>query len=756
MGVENADFSGWATKAGLKCADGRTIMPEAFAHMDGKQIPLVWQHGHDNPENVLGHAILEARPEGMYAYGFFNGTEPGQQAKALVQHKDINSLSIWANQLVERSKQVFHGAIRELSLVLSGANPGAVIENVAIAHSDGNNEVLADEAVIYTGIDLDVKEDAVSHASSGNSSGGNSGGGNSGGGSSSNSGGNSSGSGSDKTIQDVFDSMTEEQKQVVYYMVGAAIEEAQGGGGGSAAQSAMDDDDVVLEHGDDGQTVQDVFNTMSDVQKQVVYYMIGSAVEDNGGNLEQSATTGDKDDALAHEGTDKNDNSGTDNTDNTDGNLAHGANDKEGNNEMTHNVFENQGKDATGGTTVLAHDALMKITDTAKELGSLKKAFLAHAVEYGIENIDLLFPDAKAIETQPELIARRQEWVNVVLNGVRKSPFSRIKSVALDLTLDDARAKGYVKGTLKKDEWVRLSRRVTTPTTIYKKQKLDRDDIVDITDLDVVAFLKGEMRIMLDEEIARAVLIGDGREIDDEDKVDETCIRPIAQDDDFYTHQVVLPANVGGDVLVEAILRARPKYRGSGRPTLFLVEDLLTDMLLAKDKMGRRLYNTEADLASALRVGAIQTVDAMEDLTTDGGDLLAVLVNLADYTIGADRGGNVSMFDDFDIDYNQYKYLIETRMSGALTKFKSAQAFTRSAGTLVVPEVPTFDPATGVLTIPATVGVIYTNDATGTPYAAGAQPAIGAGETVTVDAAPADGYYFANNTDTDWDFVRNL
>jgi hypothetical protein len=732
MGVDNADFSGWATKAGLKCADGRTIMPEAFAHMDGKQIPLVWQHGHDNPENVLGHAILEARPEGMYAYGFFNGTEPGQQAKALVQHKDINSLSIWANGLVERSKQVFHGAIRELSLVLSGANPGAVIENVAIAHSDGGSEILADEAVIFTGLELEGSE--LEHAAG------------------------DAKADDEKTIQDVFDSMSEEQKQVVYFMVGAAIEEAKSGDD-SVAQSAIDGDDDSLEHavGDDA-TVQDVFNGLSDVEKNVVYFMIGAALEDAGvdaGAVAQSAIDSDSTDGtLAHSG-----------TDNTDGNLAHGANDTEEGNAMTHNVFETQGgtgnSSATGGT--LSHDAMKKqfndnlgqIVEDAKKPGmTLKSSFLAHAVEYGIENIDLLFPDAKAITNTPELIARRQEWVAVVLAGVKKTPFSRIKTVAVDLTLDAARAKGYVKGNLKKDEWVRLSRRVTTPTTIYKKQRLDRDDIVDITDLDVVAFLKGEMRLMLDEEIARAILIGDGREVDDDDKVDENCIRPIAHDDDFYTHRVVLPANVGGDVLVEGILRARPKYRGSGRPTLFLVEDLLTDMLLSKDKMGRRLYATEAELTTALRVGGIQTVDAMEDLTGDGGDVLAVLVNLTDYTVGADRGGNVSMFDDFDIDYNQYKYLIETRMSGALTKFKSAQVFVRAAGTAVTPEVPTFDAATGVVTIPATTGVVYTDD-DGNALTAGAQAPIAAGETTTVNAGPATGYYFPHNTDADWDFTRN-
>jgi hypothetical protein len=704
-------------------------MPEAFAHMDGKQVPLVWQHGHDNPENVLGHAILEARPEGLYAHGYFNGTEPGQQAKALVQHGDINSLSIWANQLVERSKQVFHGAIRELSLVLSGANPGAVIENVAIAHGIDGTEIIPDEAVIYTGLELE--DDGLEHAA-GDSAAASSG---------------SDSSGNDKTIQQVFDSMSEEQKQVVYFMVGAAIEEAQGSGSGTAAQSAIDSDDDSLEHaeGDDA-TVEDVFNGLTEVQKNVVYFMIGAALEDAGvesGSAAQSAIGSDSEGTLAHTG-----------TDNTDGNLAHGANDTEEGTEMTHNVFENQGKSAAG-TPTLSHDALGKITETAKKLGSLKEAFLAHAVEYGIENIDILFPDAKAITNTPELIARRQEWVNVVLNGVRKSPFSRIKTVTADITLDAARAKGYVKGSLKKDEWFRLAKRVTTPTTIYKKQKLDRDDIIDITDLDVVAFLKGEMRIMLDEEIARAILIGDGREIDDEDKVDEACIRPIAHDDDFYTHRVVLPANVSGDALVEAILRARPKYRGSGRPTLFLTEELLTDVMLAKDKMGRRLYNSEADLLSALRVGAVQTVDAMEDTSTDGGDLLGVLVNLADYTVGADRGGNVSMFDDFDIDYNQYKYLIETRMSGALTKFKSAQAYVRSAGTLVTPSVPTFAPTTGVLTVPSQTGVVYTNDDTGTTLTAGPQTAIAAGTSVTVNAEPANGYYFPHNTDTDWTFTRN-
>ena len=704
-----ADFSGWATKAGLRCSDGRTIMPEAFKHMDGQRVPLVWQHAHGEPANILGHAILEHREgEGVYTYGFFNSTPGGQNAKALVQHKDINHLSIFANRLVEKSKQVFHGMIREVSLVLSGANPGAVIENVAIAHSDGDTEVLEDEAVIYTDYELEVEDD-VTHTDPAKEDNNDN--------SNDNDDNVTHAEEDDETVADVFDTLSEKQKNVVYFMIGQALEQA------GAEHSDLDKSEAI-EHADDA-TVKDLFDAMTEVQKNVVYFMIGSALEDAG--VEHSD---DKENALAHQ-------------------------DQEGTN-MTRNVFEQDNQKDENGTPTLSHDDLKAIVEEAKKPGqTLKSAFIAHAVEYGIENIDYLFPDAKTITNTPELISRRQEWVNVVMNGVRKSPFSRIKSVSADITLESARAKGYVKGNLKKDEWFRLDRRITTPTTIYKKQKLDRDDIIDITDLDVVAFLKGEMRLMLDEEIARAVLFGDGREVDDEDKVDENCIRPIAHDDDFYTHRVVLPANVSGDVLVESILRARPKYRGSGRPTLFLVEELLTDMLLGKDKMGRRLYNSEADLQNSLRVGAIVTVDAMEDQTTDGGDLLAVMVNLSDYTVGADRGGNVAMFDDFDIDYNQYKYLIETRMSGALTRFKSAQAFVRSAGTQVTPTIPTFNTTTGVATVPTVTGVSYYNADTDTELSAGAQPAVAAGATIEIEARPDSGYYFPHNTDTDWEFTRN-
>lgn len=679
------DFSGWATKFGIKCSDGRTITEDAFAHMDGKQVPLVWQHVHDDPENVLGYAVLEHREgQGMYAYGYFNETGKGVSTKALVQHGDIKNLSIYANKLVEKSKSVLHGFIREVSLVLSGANPGAVIENVAIAHGDGDTSVLGDEAVIFT--DFEIEHEDLAHAD------------------------NSSNDDGD-TVQDIIDTMSEEQQDVLFFMVGEALKQS-------------DDDSDSVQHADGDETVADIFNSMSEKQKNVVYYMIGAALEDAGVKHSDEGS-----DSISH----------SDEGDNT---------------AMRHNVFE--GQDSHDGGPTLSHADLKTIVDKARKSGgSLKDEFLAHADKYGIEDIDLLFPDAKTVSNTPELIARRMEWVNVVINGTKKSPFTRIKSISADITHEQARAKGYVKGTMKKDEWFGLAKRVTTPTTIYKKQKLDRDDVIDITDFDVIAFMKGEMRLMLDEEIARAILLGDGREVDDEDKINEQCIRPIAHDDDFYTHRVILPAATGGDALVEAFLRARPKYRGSGQPTLFLTEDLLTDLLLGRDKMGRRYYENQEVLKTALRVSNIVTVDAMEDVSTNGGDLLAVLVNLADYTVGADRGGNVSMFDDFDIDYNQYKYLIETRMSGALTKFKSAQAFVRSAGTLVAADVPTFNTTTGVLTVPNKAGVIYRNQDTNQVLNAGAQPAIAAGESVSVVAEPDNGYYFAHNTDNDWTFTRN-
>lgn len=675
--MEAADFSGYATKAGLKCSDGRTITAEAFKHMDGQRVPLVWQHGHDNPQNVLGHAILEARADGVYAHGFFNETSQGQNAKLLVQHEDIKSLSIYANQLVEKSKQVLHGFIREVSLVLSGANPGALIDQVRVAHSDDPQdiEVLEDEAIIFTGLELEHSSDSDSEEDV-----------------------------NEDDAQKIYDSMTDEQKSVVHSLLESALEHA-------------DDPD---------ETLQDVYDSLSEKQKRVVTFMIGVALEEAG--VAQSATSNDSADSTLNN--------------NSEGDLNH----QEGNDAMSRNVFEQNGTKPEG--PVLSHSDIKSIVENAQKLGSLKAAVEEYALAHSITDIDVLFPDAKMVGNV-ELIARRMEWVANVLDAAKHSPFSRIKSLAADLTAEEARAKGYVKGNLKKEEIIRLLKRVTTPTTIYKKQKLDRDDIIDITDMDVVTWLKGEMRLMLEEELARAILIGDGREPDDEDKINEDHLRPIAWDDEMYSHPVTVPANVTPDGIVESVLRARKHYKGTGTPNFYTTDDILTDMILIKDKMGRRMYNTEAELAAALRVGKIVVVEVMEDTP----DLLGVIVNLADYTIGADRGGQVSMFDDFDIDYNQFKYLIETRVSGALTKPKSAVVIKRTTGTTVTPTTPTFDPETNTITIPTVTGVTYynvTDPLNEETMTAGANVIT---ETTDVEARANTGYSFPHNTDNDWTFA---
>jgi len=643
------DFSGYVTRNDLKCSDGRTIRAGAFAHCDGTKVPLVWQHQHGEAFNVLGHALLENRHDGVYGYGFFNDTEAANHAKTLVKHGDIVALSIFANNLKQRGGDVLHGNIREVSLVLSGANPGAFIENVYIKHGD-TSEVSEDEAIIYTNMPLEhaelpARKDQEAMATDTK----------------------------EKTIQDVFDSLTEEQKNVVYYIIGEAL--SQNNDDEEAAQSNMTDGDS-LKH-----------------------------------TLELL--------------------------------------DQEGYTIMPRNVFEQNGV-ADAESLTLTHAQLETIVKDAQRIGSFKESFLAHAEEYGITNIDVLFPDARTLTDKPELIARRTEWVKGVIDGAKHSPFSRIKTVGADITAEEARAKGYVKGNKKKDEIIRLIKRVTTPTTVYKKQKLDRDDIVDITDLDVVAWLKWEMRFMLEEEIARAVLIGDGREPDDEDKIDEEKLRPIAWDDDMYSHQVSIPANTTADGLVESILRARKFYKGTGTPALYTTDDILTDMILLKDKVGRRLYNTEAELAAALRVSKIVVVEPMETVP----DLLAIIVNMADYTIGADKGGEISMFDDFDIDYNQQKYLIETRISGALTKFKSAVVVKRTSGTTVTPLAPDFDPETNTITIPTVTGVSYfnvTNPMSEVELTDGAAVIIT--ETTDIEARPDAGYNFPHNTDADWTFA---
>ena len=555
------DFSGWATRNNLKCSDGRVIMKDAFKANDGQKVPLVWNHQHNDVNEVLGHAMLENKDEGVYAYCKFNDTEAGQTAKLLVKHGDVNALSIYANQLKQNMNNVLHGNIREVSLVLAGANPGAYIDSI-IMHGEESDE----EAIIYTGEELEL-----AHA-------------------------------------DYAPKKEPEQKKEEPKMAETSKEK----------------------------TVGEVFDTLTEEQKNVVYALIGQALEANG-----------------------------DDTDEEDG-------------KMKHNVFDTDDME-TGN--VLSHAAMETIISDGKRFGSLKESFLAHAEDYGIDNIDYLFPEAQTMNKTPEFIQRDMGWVSTVMNGVHHTPFSRIKSVFADITEDEARARGYMKGKLKKEEVFSLMKRTTTPTTIYTKQKLDRDDMVDITDFDVVAWLKSEMRMMLDEEIARAILIGDGRLSSSDDKINEQNIRPIYNDAELYTIQakVTVASTATSDdkarAIIKAAVKARKDYKGSGNPTFFTTEDFLTDALLLEDAMGHRMYKTAAEVASAMRVSNIVTVPVMEGQKgVDGGDLIGVIVNLNDYNVGADKGGAVNMFDDFDIDYNQQKYLIETRCSGALTKPKSAIA----------------------------------------------------------------------------------
>lgn len=560
----NFDFCGWATRNDLKCSDGRVIRKDAFKHNDGQKVPLVWNHQHNSQDEVLGHAILENREEGVYAYCSFNDSDSGKTAKILVQHGDIDALSIYANQLQQQGPNVMHGNIREVSLVLAGANPGAFIESV-LKHDEESDE----ECIIYTGENIDLahadkepekKEDEKVDNKE------------------------------DKTIGEVFETLTEEQKTAVYAMLGQA-----------------------LKHGDEKEDPE------------------------------------------------------TNNNDEED-------------NTMKHNLFDDETKK---DENVLSHDAMETIIADGKRYGSLKESFLAHAQEYGIENIDYLFPEAKSLNTPPDFIKREMGWVQKVMSGTHHTPFSRIKSMFADITEDDARAKGYIKGKLKKEEVFSLLKRTTTPTTIYKKQKLDRDDVIDITDFDVVAWLKSEMRMMLDEEIARAILVGDGRLASSDDKINESNIRPIWKDEDLYNIKSTIEVDAAATAdqkakaFIRACIKSRKNYKGSGDPTLYTTEDVVTDCLLLEDMNGRVIYDTMEKLRTALRVKEIVTVPVMEGLTrtNDEGEtlnLMGIIVNLTDYNVGADKGGAINMFDDFDIDYNQQKYLIETRCSGALIKPFSA------------------------------------------------------------------------------------
>lgn len=561
------DFAGWATKNNLRCSDGRVIMRDAFKGNDGETVPLVWNHQHNDPFNVLGHALLKNMEDGVFAYCSFNDTENGQLAKKLVQHGDVKSLSIFANRLEQDGSNVRHGVIREVSLVLAGANPAARISNV-VQHGDELCELPDDECVLFSGTSIELEHAEKEEAQD---------------------------MGKDKTIDDIISTLTEEQKKAVAALIGL---------------------------------------TMNDKENP--------------------------DDAAADE-------------DNKD---------EEDNTQMKHNVFDQDEKTQENDT--LSHSEMATIIADAKRYGSMRESVLQHADEYGIKNIGYLFPDAKALNTTPEFIKRETGWVDHLMNSIHRTPFSRIKSVFANITEDDARAKGYLKGNLKKEEVFSLLKRTTDPTTIYKKQKMDRDDVVDITDFDVIAWLKTEMRMMLNEEIARAILIGDGRLSSSDEKIDENKVRPIATDSELYTIQatVSVASNASDDTIakefIKQCIKARKNYKGSGNPTLYTTDDMLTNMLLLQDTTGRDIYTDVGQLTKKLMVRSIQTVPVMEDANgANGKPLLGIIVNENDYNVGADKGGSVNMFDDFDLDYNAQKYLIETRISGALTKPYSAIALTK-------------------------------------------------------------------------------
>lgn len=654
MPKKHYDFAGWATKNNIRCSDGRTIMHGAFSADNGKRVPLVWNHQHDNVRNVLGHADLEERPEGVYAYCSFNNTEHGQDAKDCVKHGDIVALSIYANQLKQNGANVIHGAIREVSLVLAGANRGAVIDSV-LEHGELSDDSAEISFVGYGDIeihhsDLDEQDDDyedeefddyqdddeaeeneeddenLQHADNGEAK-------------------KEEKEDGGETVADVMNTLTDKQRKAVAIIIEQAIADSKGDKSMSHA-----DGDAQNDAENDDETVEDVYNTLNEKQKKVVNFLIGEALKNK---------------------------------------------DSEGGSEMKHNVFE--GSENVQNT--ISHAEIHEICRVGKQMGSLKAAVdqayeegvLEHAEgDYGINNIDYLFPDAKAMTTEPELIKRDMGWVDDVFNGVHRTPFKRVKSVFADITEDEARAKGYIKGKFKKEEVFTLLKRTTDPQTIYKKQKLDKDDLEDLEDnFNILPWIKNEMNMMFREEVARAILIGDGRPSSSDDKIQENHIRPIYNDEDLFTVKVPVEVKTGATeddiarALIKAMVKARKQYKGTGNPTFFTTEDYLTDCLLIENTLGERLYKSEAEVATAMRASKITTVEPMENktitITAEGRStsypLMGVLVNLTDYNVGAKNGGKTDFFEDFDIDFNQQKYLYEARMSGALKKPFSAISF---------------------------------------------------------------------------------
>ena len=604
MNKTDYDFSGWATKSNIKCSDGRTIMNNAFKDNDGQKVPLVWNHQHDDPNEVLGHALLENRADGVYAYCKFNDTESGRTAKELVRNGDVDKLSIFANKLKTVANNVIHGCIREVSLVLAGANPGAYIDSV-VMHGEGSE--MEEEGVIYT----DEKIDILQHSDEE----------------------------SDSSKKEDSKEMEEEKKE----------------------QEEKDNKEKK-----DEKTVKEVFDTLNEEQKEAVYAIVGQAIEDS-----KKANDDNKDN-------DENDDSSDDEENNKD----------KGDSEvMKHNVFDKEDNQEVLMHSEIINDAVRE----AKKYGSMKESFIAHAEANNMENYEILFPDATELYKEPRVIEEDRSWVAKVMNAVKHTPFSRVKTTFGRMSETEARAKGYIKGTLKTDVKMSFLNRVTTPTTVYIKNDIDRDDVIDITDFDIVAWQKREMRKNLDKELALAMLLGDGRNVSDPNKINEQNIRPVIKDNEMYTIQYTVTDGVDynnaknshseNDSVTKGVVRAaiksRKEYKGSGNPTFYTTEDLLTDMLLIEDQNGRLIYDSIQKLCTALRVDEIVTIPEMEGEAYK--DIYGIIVNMADYTAGADKGGSVNMFDDFDIDYNQMKYLMETRMSGALTVPYSAIVLKKEA-----------------------------------------------------------------------------
>lgn len=685
--IENYDFKGYCTRNDIRCSDGRTIRRDAFKDCDGVKVPLVWNHNHTDADNVIGHAILENRDDGVYAYGFFNNTENGENVKSLVEHGDIVAMSIYANQLKQNGGDVLHGVIREVSLVMAGANPGAYIESV-ISHGEESE----DAGIIYTGeefelyhseegeedtgmdeimnaVDIyndltDEQKEAVCMVAASALS--------------------DDMEHADEISDDIanaveiFNTLTEEQKQAAYMVIGMSLDEDEEDDDTDDIEVEDEEDpEDDIEHADN-RTIKEIFDTLNTEQKNAVYALIGMIAE---GKISPES-------AMEH----------ADNGDETIKDIFDTLSEKqknavyaiigmivdnqnnEGDKNMKHNLFDNE---TVNYEETLSHSDMMAIIDDAREnhTNSLKETVLKH----GITNIDYLFPEDHVVKETPEIVKRNTGWVADVMNGVHHIPFARIQSRYADLTEDEARAKGYIKENIKAEEFFTLAKRSTTPTTIYKKQKLNRDDIADITGFDVVAWIKSEMRMMLDEEVARAILVADGRNASSDDKINELNIRPIWTDSDVYSVKklMTIAANATEDSIahdfIRMVIKAHKDYKGSGNPALFITEDMLTNCLLLEDTLGRRIYDTQEQLRTALRVSKIITVPVMENKTRTVGaathTLMAIMVNLNDYVVGADKGGAVSLFDNFDIDYNAQKYLIETRCSGALVKPYSAVIF---------------------------------------------------------------------------------